>query len=677
MFFSRARTTRVQGSHFYQVRRPYCKDSRFFWKWSHPPPILRGVWSDLSPSLFCTSTVFPFSEHDHHFLSKRLFSLSSGSHNDRDDQNQNLNCDGSKSVNITPTPNNPDDSTTTFSSLANMDPRIRKMVLDDCGLVTMTAIQEMIWNAVVRDEKDVYCSVPTGADKTLAFVLSMLQRILNSPKPKTSSTRVLILAPSRESVIRIGNHVNWILNGWNTACRTRTNHPNNDRGANKQDVLTSCIWHGGDSKKQEWAQLQNRIPAVFISTPERLASHLESTRGNNHSSSFQSLFSDLDVLVLDEFDRLMDYRKDLEKIRSLLGSPPVHWQTLVFSATLCHTAIRSLTLEHWHLVDRNNYTLLDCRGESNENKNQEQEFSWERRILRKIRQTHVILPTQKILWGTIQILTNLSESKEYRRTVVLFPTESHATFYAHLFNHVLGRRVWEIHSGMERNRRQMIAQQFLQQNSSSLTMLFSSHVSNLPSMSDDGGCFCCHEDRSTLIVHVGLPLDASQRTDQQSRGGCCYCDPKIAISEQSLIPELWLLTEWEASENEGWDLHLHAPLQDLLEQRLDPVLEEMRMQLSAQIRPSRNEPLKADSRFTYLSILGYHWLQFRELGISTENAEGYLLELIHQFGTNQQLILTDREVKHFRLESVVQRGIFKNVKRQPWQAGKAFDVGRR
>jgi superfamily II DNA/RNA helicase len=157
--------------------------------------------------------------------------------------------------------------------------------------------------------KDLLVSAETGSGKTIAFLLPTLQQLLIQPDPKTG-TRALILAPTRELAIQILNH-----------CMSLASYT---------DFKAGLIIGGEDFKKQ--LTLLRKNPEFIIATPGRIRAHLDG------GSAF---FTDLEVLILDEADRMLDmgFSEDVLHIASHCN--PLR-QTLLFSATLNHQGIRGV-----------------------------------------------------------------------------------------------------------------------------------------------------------------------------------------------------------------------------------------------------------------------------------------------------------------------------------------------
>ena len=149
---------------------------------------------------------------------------------------------------------------------------------------------------------DVIASAETGTGKTAAFLVPILQRFLNEPAPQPPRTRTLILAPTRELAVQIEDQV---------------------QGLTYHTTISSVAVFGGVPMDGQERALRAGVDIV-VATPGRLMDHMR------HASID---FSGLEVLVLDEADRMLDmgFWPDVQRILSAL---PASRQTLLFSATM-------------------------------------------------------------------------------------------------------------------------------------------------------------------------------------------------------------------------------------------------------------------------------------------------------------------------------------------------------
>jgi ATP-dependent RNA helicase RhlE len=149
---------------------------------------------------------------------------------------------------------------------------------------------------------DVIACAETGTGKTAAFLVPILQRFLNEPAPQPPRSRTLVLAPTRELAVQIEDQVQGL-----------TYHTN---------VSSVAVYGGVPMTSQEQA-LKAGVD-IIVATPGRLMDHMR------HDSID---FSGLEILVLDEADRMLDmgFWPDVQRI---LAALPAKRQTLLFSATM-------------------------------------------------------------------------------------------------------------------------------------------------------------------------------------------------------------------------------------------------------------------------------------------------------------------------------------------------------
>jgi ATP-dependent RNA helicase RhlE len=161
---------------------------------------------------------------------------------------------------------------------------------------------------------DVIACAETGTGKTAAFLVPILQRFLEEGD-RSGVTRALVLAPTRELVVQIEDQV---------------------QGLTYHTSASSAAVYGGVPMDPQERALKAGVDIV-VATPGRLMDHMRHESTN---------FDGLEVLVLDEADRMLDmgFLPDVQKILSAL---PKKRQTLLFSATM-PGEIMKLTREFLH-----------------------------------------------------------------------------------------------------------------------------------------------------------------------------------------------------------------------------------------------------------------------------------------------------------------------------------------
>src|SRR5690606_12818252 len=155
---------------------------------------------------------------------------------------------------------------------------------------------------IVLQKRDVLGCAQTGTGKTASFALPLIQLLLDHRRDQARGPQVLILAPTRELAIQIGDNIGTY------ASRTPIKH---------------TVVFGGVSINAQIAALRRR-PEILVATPGRLLDLL-----GQQAVSLQSVAH----LVLDEADRMLDmgFIRDIKKIIERI---PVNRQTLLFSATM-------------------------------------------------------------------------------------------------------------------------------------------------------------------------------------------------------------------------------------------------------------------------------------------------------------------------------------------------------
>ena len=182
------------------------------------------------------------------------------------------------------------------------------------GYTTPTPVQsKTIPHALMG--QDVMGLAQTGTGKTAAFVLPMLNRLISQQTAKAGASarrkvRALILAPTRELAEQIDENI---------------------KALGRTTALKSMTIYGGSSIVNQVRKLQEGVD-IIVACPGRLLDHI------NHS---KVSLSSLEVLVLDEADRMLDmgFMPDIKRI---LKHVPAKRQTLLFSATMPDD-IRQLT----------------------------------------------------------------------------------------------------------------------------------------------------------------------------------------------------------------------------------------------------------------------------------------------------------------------------------------------
>ena len=179
----------------------------------------------------------------------------------------------------------------------NLHPRLARGV-EAAGYIAPTPIQQQALPAALEG-RDVLGLAQTGTGKTAAFVLPLLQRLMDGPKGRV---RALVIAPTRELAEQIHGEITTLAR---------------DTG------FRSATVYGGVGMTPQIRALRGNAE-IIVACPGRLLDHLE--RGNADLSR-------LDVLVLDEADHMFDMGF-LPAVRAIVKRVPRSAQRLLFSATM-------------------------------------------------------------------------------------------------------------------------------------------------------------------------------------------------------------------------------------------------------------------------------------------------------------------------------------------------------
>jgi ATP-dependent RNA helicase MSS116 len=213
---------------------------------------------------------------------------------------------------------------TKFQDLENQGVIHRNIVrnmTEGMGLETMTEVQSKTINSAIKGT-DIIAQARTGTGKTMAFLLPVLQNILNvdpdlakmtrgrrGPRSTADDIRALIVSPTRELAEQIAEEAKKLVAGTGVIVQTAV---------------------GGTQKSAGLRAIQREGCHILVGTPGRLKDILSDPYSRVEAP-------DLSALVFDEADRLLDqgFWPEIQEIMRLLPSPAEkERQTLMFSATV-------------------------------------------------------------------------------------------------------------------------------------------------------------------------------------------------------------------------------------------------------------------------------------------------------------------------------------------------------
>lgn len=154
---------------------------------------------------------------------------------------------------------------------------------------------------VILQGKDIMAAAQTGTGKTAGFALPMLELLAKGERASGNQVRALVLTPTRELAAQV--HENFVSYGANLSLRSE-------------------VVFGGVKINPQMMRLR-RGADVLVATPGRLLDLY-----NQNAIQFQRL----EILVLDEADRMLDMGF-IHDIKRILKALPPRRQNLLFSAT--------------------------------------------------------------------------------------------------------------------------------------------------------------------------------------------------------------------------------------------------------------------------------------------------------------------------------------------------------
>lgn len=200
----------------------------------------------------------------------------------------------------------------TFSSLGLAEPILK--AITDQGYDSPSPIQAKAIPEILNG-RDVMAAAQTGTGKTAGFTLPLLHRLASGKPAGANQVRALVLTPTRELAAQVADSI---------------------QTYGKYLTLRSSVVFGGVKINPQMMRLR-RGADILVATPGRLLDLYQQNAIR---------FDDLEVLVLDEADRMLDMGF-IHDIRKIINFLPKKRQNLLFSATFSQD-IRSLAKQLVH-----------------------------------------------------------------------------------------------------------------------------------------------------------------------------------------------------------------------------------------------------------------------------------------------------------------------------------------
>ena len=363
----------------------------------------------------------------------------------------------------------------TFESLGLDEALVRALTAS--GYENPTDVQARAIPAALAGRDLRVCS-NTGSGKTAAFVLPALMKVLAARQDPTQKPqrnvvrgpRILVLVPTRELAMQVakaassyGRHVQFLS-------------------------VTSVV--GGVPYPAQLKALRSPLD-ILIATPGRLIDHI---------GSGKAVLENVEMLVLDEADRMLDmgFIEDIEHIAEQL---PAGRQTMMASATFDGEVGRLATR-----LQKPDFERIEITGHTAKHENISQELMWADDLDHKHK-----------------LLDHLLTDRDVDQAVVFTSTQRDADWLADRLND-MGHSVAALHGGMPQGRRNRVLQGL---RSRHLRILVATDVAargiDVPTI--------------THVVNYGLPLKAEDyvhrigRTGRAGRSGRA-----VTIAERRDLP---------------------------------------------------------------------------------------------------------------------------------------------
>lgn len=191
-------------------------------------------------------------------------------------------------------------------------------ILNKLGITQLNEMQEQTISAIANGSNDVVVLSPTGTGKTLAYLLPLVDRMLNDGIQDTSKLLLVVVVPTRELALQSLQ----VFKSMGTSLR-------------------AMALYGGRPTMDEHIKLRAVMPHVVFATPGRL---------NDHIAKDNISVADIQTLVIDEFDKCLEMGFQNE-MNVLLGSLVELKQRILLSATHSEGIPYFVRMSHTKTVD--------------------------------------------------------------------------------------------------------------------------------------------------------------------------------------------------------------------------------------------------------------------------------------------------------------------------------------
>ncbi|KAH8680897.1 P-loop containing nucleoside triphosphate hydrolase protein [Xylariales sp. PMI_506] len=403
-------------------------------------------------------------------------------------------------------PGNSSETIKRFSELGTLGvhPTIVRSITEGMRYEDMTDVQSLTINPALRG-LDLVAQAKTGTGKTLAFLVPVIQRLLQEepslatrrrPRPSADNIRAIVMSPTRELADQIAVEAAKLVKSTGLVVQTAV---------------------GGTRKREALMRMQRQGCDILVATPGRLHDLLSDPSSNVAAPNLRAL-------VLDEADRMLDvgFSDEIQRILSLLPSVnEVDRQTLLFSATIPRDVVHLAR----SLVKTDNFDFIQTI--------QKDEVPTHERVpqhLAVCNSYENFFPTIMEIADQAKKAAKTDPSLPPFKAMVFFSNTATVQFASQVFSSTSfgglgGIPIYEIHSKLTQNERTRASDSFRR----AKTGLFFTSDVTARGMDFPG---------VTHVIQVGLPPDREQYIHRLGRTGRAGASGEgWLLLTQSEIPE--------------------------------------------------------------------------------------------------------------------------------------------
>ncbi|CAE7219483.1 unnamed protein product [Rhizoctonia solani] len=293
-------------------------------------------------------------------------------------------------------------------------------VISSQGFTQMTPVQASTIPLFMK-HKDVVVEAVTGSGKTLAFVVPIIEKLIRREAPlRKNEVGALIVSPTRELAAQIHSIFQLFLGAQPPPSRPEDAHPDDPNPPPVYPPALLLVSGTDSTPAQDTQRFLDTSADIVIGTPGRIEEFLLG-RGSNRVS-----IKELEVLVLDEADRLLDLGF-LGSITKILRYLPKQRRTGLFSATMTDA------LSELVRVGLRNPVRIVVKVENKKRKAGEGVMT-ERRTPATLQNSYITCRPEEKTLQFLRILSLERETQGSARFIAYFATCACVEYFAKIFS---------------------------------------------------------------------------------------------------------------------------------------------------------------------------------------------------------------------------------------------------